>query len=195
MNKEIDISNVTLKTQRLLLRPWKMTDLDDFYEYASVDGVGEMAGWLPHKNKEESRQILEIFINEKKTFAIEYSGKVIGSLGIEKYGMEDKLTEFNGYYGREIGYALSKDYWGQGLMPEAVKAVIDFLFNDLNLDFLICGYYNFNSQSKRVQEKCGFKPYRTLIMETRMGTKEQGTFTILKNPNKHINFEFSHPKH
>lgn len=194
MNKEIDISNVTLKTQRLLLRPWKMTDLDDFYEYASVDGVGEMAGWLPHKNKEESRQILEIFINEKKTFAIEYSGKVIGSLGIEKYGMEDKLTEFNGYYGREIGYALSKDYWGQGLMPEAVKAVIDFLFNDLNLDFLICGYYNFNSQSKRVQEKCGFKPYRTLIMETRMGTKEQGTFTILKNPNKHINFEFSHPE-
>lgn len=194
MNKEIDISNVTLKTQRLLLRPWKMTDLDDFYEYASVDGVGEMAGWLPHKNKEESRQIIEIFINEKKTFAIEYSGKVIGSLGIEKYGMEDKLTEFNGYYGREIGYALSKDYWGQGLMPEAVKAVIDFLFNDLNLDFLICGYYNFNSQSKRVQEKCGFKPYRTLIMETRMGTKEQGTFTILKNPNKHINFEFSHPE-
>ena len=72
MNKEIDISNVTLKTQRLLLRPWKMTDLDDFYEYASVDGVGEMAGWLPHKNKEESRQILEIFINEKKSFAIEY---------------------------------------------------------------------------------------------------------------------------
>lgn len=194
MNKEIDISNVTLKTQRLLLRPWKMTDLDDFYEYASVDGVGEMAGWLPHKNKEESRQIIEIFINEKKTFAIEYSVKVIGSLGIEKYGMEDKLTEFNGYYGREIGYALSKDYWGQGLMPEAVKAVIDFLFNDLNLDFLICGYYNFNSQSKRVQEKSGFKPYRTLNMETRMGTKEQGTFTILKNPNKHINFEFSHPE-
>ena len=115
-------------------------------------------------------------------------------MNIEKYGMEDKLTEFNGYYGREIGYALSKDYWGQGLMPEAVKAVIDFLFNDLNLDFLICGYYNFNSQSKRVQEKCGFKPYRTLIMETRMGTKEQGTFTILKNPNKHINFEFSHPE-
>ena len=39
MNKEIDISNVTLKTERLLLRPWRLTDLDDFYEYASVDGV------------------------------------------------------------------------------------------------------------------------------------------------------------
>ena len=37
--------------------------------------------------------------------------KVIGSLGIEYYGLEDKLTEFDGYKGREIGYVLSKDYW------------------------------------------------------------------------------------
>ena len=139
MNKEIDISNVTLKTERLLLRPWRLTDLDDFYEYASVDGVGQMAGWIPHENKEKSKQILDLFINEKKTFAIEHSGKVIGSLGIEKYGMEDQLTEFENFYGREIGYVLSKDYWGHGLMPEAVCAVIDFLFKDLNLDFLICG--------------------------------------------------------
>ena len=135
MNKEIDISNVTLKTERLLLRPWRLTDLDDFYEYASVDGVGQMAGWIPHENKEKSKQILDLFINEKKTFAIEHSGKVIGSLGIEKYGMEDKLTEFENFYGREIGYVLSKDYWGHGLMPEAVGAVIDFLFKDLDLDF------------------------------------------------------------
>ena len=194
MNKEIDISNVTLKTERLLLRPWRLTDLDDFYEYASVDGVGQMAGWIPHENKEKSKQILDLFINEKKTFAIEHSGKVIGSLGIEKYGMEDQLTEFENFYGREIGYVLSKDYWGLGLMPEAVCAVIDFLFKDLNLDFLICGYYDFNRQSKRVQEKCGFKPYRSLIMETRMGTKEHGTLNILTNPNKNIRFEFSHPE-
>lgn len=40
MNKNIDISNVTLRTERLLLRPWRESDLDDFFEYASVDGVG-----------------------------------------------------------------------------------------------------------------------------------------------------------
>ena len=45
MNPEIDISNVTLKTERLLIRPWRQSDLDDFYSYASVDGVGQMAGW------------------------------------------------------------------------------------------------------------------------------------------------------
>ena len=104
------------------------------------------------------------------------------------------MTEFNGYYGREIGYVLSKDYWGQGIMPEAVTAVINYLFNDLNLDFLTCGYYEFNNQSKRVQEKCGFKPYRKLVMDTRLGTREPGVLNLLLNPNKNIQLVFSHPE-
>ena len=44
MNANIDISNVTLKTNRVILRPWRYTDIDDFFEYASVPGVGESAG-------------------------------------------------------------------------------------------------------------------------------------------------------
>ena len=48
MNAEIDISNVELKTPRLLLRPWRESDLNDFFAYASVEGVGQMAGWNPH---------------------------------------------------------------------------------------------------------------------------------------------------
>ena len=50
----VDVTNVRIETQRLLLRPWQETDLEDFYEYAKVDGVGQMAGWLPHKDLEES---------------------------------------------------------------------------------------------------------------------------------------------
>ena len=79
-------------------------------------------------------------------------------------------------------------------MPEALKSVIDYLFNHLNLDFLTCGYYDFNSQSKRVQEKCGFKPYRKLVMTTRMGTEEPGVLNLLINPNKNIKLNFSHPE-
>ena len=106
--------------------------------------------------------------------------------------MEQALSEFFDYKGREIGYVLSKDYWGKGLMPEAVKAVIDYLFNVINLDFLTCGYYEFNSQSKKVQEKCGFKPYRKLMMETRLGTTEQVILNLLTYPNKNIKLIFSH---
>ncbi len=196
MNAIFKINRKIIETSRLILRAFKQTDLDDFYKYASVDGVGEMAGWKHHESKDETQKILDTFIKEDNVFAIvdKSNNKVIGSLGIEMYGMEEKLTEFDSYQGREIGYVLSKEYWGKGIVPEAVKAVIDYLFNDLNLDFLLCGYYNFNNQSKRVQEKCRFFPYRSLVMETRMGTKEQGTLNLLLNPNKRITLKFSHPE-
>lgn len=47
MNARIDITNVTLKTKRLTLRPWQEEDLQDLYDYARVEGVGQMAGWNP----------------------------------------------------------------------------------------------------------------------------------------------------
>ena len=196
MNATFKINGKIIETERLILRPFKQSDLDDFYEYASVEGVGEMAGWKHHENKEFSQEILDLFINEDNTFAIvlKENNKVIGSLGVDEYGMEQALSEFFDYQGREIGYVLSKDYWGKGLMPEAVKAVIDYLFNIQNLDFLTCGYYMFNNQSKKVQEKCGFKSYRKLVMETRLGTKEQGILNLLVNPNKNIKLIFSHPE-
>lgn len=196
MNADFKINGKQIETDRLILRPFLPSDLDDFFEYASVEGVGERAGWKHHESKEESKEILDNFISQDHDFAI-YSkkdNKVIGSLGVNEYGMEEKLTEFNGYKGREIGYVLSKAYWGQGIMPEAVKAVIDYLFVDLGLDFLTCGYYDFNKQSKRVQEKCGFKPYRKLVMSTRIGTEEPGVLNLLVNPNKQITLHFSHPE-
>lgn len=196
MNATFTISGKQIETDRLILRAFTPSDLNDFYEYASIEGVGEMAGWKHHENIDETRQILNDFIEHDKTFAIvlKNNNKVIGSLGVEKYGMEAALTEFNTYKGREIGYVLSKKYWGQGIMPEAVKAVIAYLFNECDLDFLTCGYYNFNVQSKRVQEKCGFKPYRKLVFETRLGTKEQSTLNLIINPTKRIKLEFSHPE-
>lgn len=196
MNAEFKINGKVIETERLVLRAFKQSDLFDFYEYASVEGVGEMAGWRHHESKEESQKILDSFISNDKTFAIclKESEKVIGSLGVEEYGLEEALTEFKNYRGRELGFVLSRDHWGKGLMAEAVSAVIDYLFNELDLDFLTCGYYNFNSQSKRVQEKCGFKPYRKLNMDTRLGTTEAGTLNLLSNPKKNITFEFSHPE-
>ena len=95
-------------------------------------------------------------------------GKVIGSLGIERYD-EKLLPEFDEKRGREIGYVLSKNYWGRGLMPEAVKEVIRYLFESVNLDFIACGHFTDNLQSMRVQEKCGFKHYRRGKYTTKYG--------------------------
>lgn len=196
MNANVDVTNVVLRTNRLILRPFNEDDLEDLFEYASVEGVGERAGWKHHENIAETSQILEMFIKEKKTFAVvlKENSKVIGSIGIEKYGREESLSEFFDYKGREIGFVLSKDYWGQGLMPEALKGVIEYCFNELDYDFLLCGHFDFNTQSARVQEKLGFIPYRRLLFETRMDTQEKGILSLLVNPRKNIEFQFSHPE-
>ena len=179
MNKQIDITNVVLTTDRLTLRPWRESDLVDFYEYASVDGVGQMAGWNPHRNVEESRTILSHFIHGKRVFALEYQGKAIGSLGIEEYS-EKHYPELDTLQGREIGYVLSKAYWGQGLMPEAVQAVIRWLFNKVHLDFIMVGHFDWNTQSKRVVEKCGFRYVKTTKYKTRYDTVEHSREYILR---------------
>lgn len=181
MNTEIDITGVVLTTDRLTLRPWRESDLKDLYDYARVDGVGQMAGWKPHSNIEESKQILDSFIQHRKTFALEHNGKVIGSLGIEAYREED-FPELDGLQGREIGYVLSKAYWGQGLMPEAVKVVIDWLFSTVRLDFILVGHFDRNARSRRVIEKCGFQFVKTTEFETGYHTLEPSRDYILYHP-------------
>ena len=188
MNKPIDISNVTLKTDRLVLRAWREEDLNDCYAYASVDGVGQMAGWTPHKSIGESRAILSRFIQNRKTFALEYQCKVIGSLGVEEYN-EENYPELSQLQGREIGYVLSKEHWGKGMMTEAAKAVIDYLFSVENLDFIIVGHFDYNKRSARVIEKCGFKYVKTVPYETRYNTVETSLEYILYHPDRRQKYD------
>jgi len=157
MDTPIDISRVTIETERLRLRAWQETDVDDLFEYASVPGVGEMAGWRHHENKAVSQSILQSFIDEKTVFAVvlKSTQKVIGSLGLHPSWANSNET-YKDLKTKEIGYVLSKDYWGRGLMPEAVAAVIAFCFERYALDALTCGHFTSNPQSKRVIEKCGF---------------------------------------
>ena len=184
MNAPVDVTNLRIETPRLILRPWRESDLDDFYEYASVEGVGEKAGWNHHQSVEESRRILGLFIRGKKTFALELkdNGKVIGSLGLEPRDEDAGLNPE--WKGREIGYVLSKDYWGRGLMPEAVKAVIDYCFQVLGFDYLTCGHFDHNDRSRRVVEKCGFQFLKKVVTATVRGVEEPGKLYVLYNPHK-----------
>ena len=183
MNVEINISNVILETDRLILRTWELKDLDDFFEYASVEGVGEKAGWEHHKSKDKSLEILKMFIEEKKVFAIvlKENQKVIGSIGIEELS-EELDKDLDNLLGRELGYVLNKDYWNKGIMKEAVSKVVDYCFNTLKLNFLMASYFNYNIASKRVLENLNFKFYKDIIIETRYNNiKEKSTLMLLKN--------------
>ena len=183
MNAQINISNVILETDRLILRAWEITDLDDFFEYASVEGVGEKAGWEHHKSKDKSLEILKMFIEEKKVFAIvlKENQKVIGSIGIEELS-EELDKDLDNLLGRELGYVLNKDYWNKGIMKEAVSKVVDYCFNTLKLNFLMASYFNHNIASKKVLENLNFKFYKDIIIETGYNNiKEKSTLMLLKN--------------
>lgn len=147
-----------LESERLILRSWTLEDLDDFYEYAKNDNVGPNAGWKPHESKEESEKILKSFIKNNEVWAIEYkeNKKVIGSIGLHKDEMR------MGIKAKMLGYVLSKDYWGKGLMTEAAKEVIKYGFEEEELDLISVRHFRFNDRSKRVIEKCGFKYEGTL---------------------------------
>lgn len=178
MNVPIDISGVELTTAHLTLRPWKQEDLRDFFEYASVEGVGQMAGWLPHKTIQDSQKILDSFIEKKRTFALDHQGKVIGSLGVEYYS-ETESPELDSMRTRALGFVLSKDYWGRGLMPEAVNAVIRWLFEEQKLDAILCAHFDWNTQSARVQQKCGFHFLKESIYKTSYGIVEKDIINVL----------------
>lgn len=140
-----------LETKRLILREWNFSDSDDLYEYAKNELVGPNAGWSPHKSETESKEIIKMFIESQETYAIQLkeSNKVIGSIGLHKRDNSNNQSE--------IGYVLNPDYWGQGIIPEAVERIKEYGFIDLSLDEIWCAHFDFNHKSKRVNEKCGFK--------------------------------------
>lgn len=145
-----------LYTERLILRSWLESDYKDLYEYAKSDLVGPNAGWPPHKNEDDSKKIVKKFINDDEVYAIELKSenKVIGSIGLHSRITDESYPKL---LQRELGYVLNPKYWGQGIMPEAVKCLLDYGFSELFLDLIWCRHYDFNHNSRRVIEKCGFK--------------------------------------
>ncbi|MFW6327822.1 MAG: GNAT family N-acetyltransferase [Bacteroidota bacterium] len=140
------------------MRNWEETDIFDFYEYASVEGISEMTGWPHHENIEVTKAILKDFIDNDIEYALvlKEENKVIGSLGLHHRTAD---SNYKADMQREIGFVLSKKYWGRGLMTEAVREAIRYAFNEIKVDVLWCGHKSFNLQSKRVIEKSGFKYY------------------------------------
>lgn len=148
--------SILTETPRLRLRPWRMEDLEDFYAYAQNPDVGPWAGWKPHESIEESREILSRWVQGKEdgfetALELKETGKVIGSIGVMADGHRPKIEGC-----RSIGYVLGKDYWGQGLMTEAVRAVMDYVFQVMKVRLLTINHYTINARSRRVIEKCGF---------------------------------------
>ena len=122
--------------------------------------MGPIAGWPVHTSVENSREIIKSVLAADETYAVclREDNVAIGSIGLitpaqsHTKAADDEI---------EIGYWIGVPYWGQGLIPEAVRALQKHAFLDLGCSAMWCGYYDGNEKSKRCQEKCGFKYHHT----------------------------------
>ena len=146
--------NVTLETERLILRPLTVDDADAVFVWTSDPEVNRYMSYSVHTNVEITRQWLrdleqdteEQAALENYTFGFvrRSDGLLIGSGGIRR--QEDDTWDF--------GYNLRRDCWGQGYTTEAVKAIIDFACRR-GAKVFAAHHAVGNPASGRVMEKCG----------------------------------------
>jgi ribosomal-protein-alanine N-acetyltransferase len=155
-NNKIFKNLPSVETKRLILRKLKVSDADDIYEYAKNPEVSRYTIWKRHKSPAVSRGFIKYVLSEYRKgipeswgMVLKENNKFIGTCGFNKYRPCFKSAE--------IGYAMSRDYWGKGLMTEAVKAVIGFGFKKLGLHRISANAMPANKGSERVMKKCGMK--------------------------------------
>jgi ribosomal-protein-alanine N-acetyltransferase len=136
-----------IKTKRLTLRPIEIEDLEIIQNY-SIDE--EWYRYLDFHTKESVEEFVKKAVKspweEHARFSILIDKKMIGGVGLY-IEMKEKRAE--------IGYSLSKDYWGKGIIPEAVTRVIKYGFEDLGLEKIFAQTDLRNTPSQEVMKKMG----------------------------------------
>lgn len=145
-----------IETQRLILRRWNESDAENVFKYASCPDIGPAAGWPPHKNIEESLYVIQNVLNGEESYAIclKSDNKAIGAIELKLKGHTDMADRDDEC---ELGFWLGKPFWGQGIMSEAVRGIIQYAFEKRGMNKIWAGYYDGNERSMHVQKRCGFK--------------------------------------
>lgn len=142
-----------ISTKRLILRPIRLTDASSVFKYAKLPNVGPMAGWEPHESLKNAEDFITYALRKKDygqpgvySIILRESQQMIGAIEIHSY-KEQKGA---------IGFVLNPEYWNNGYITEASKALIIFGFEVLRLQRLEYCHFPHNIASKRVCEKLGF---------------------------------------
>lgn len=165
-----NLGTITIETERLILRKFKLTDVDDMYKnWANDDEVTKFLTWPTHKDLEISRRVVETWVkdydNDKNyQWCIELKsiGEAIGSIAVVDYKENIKAVE--------IGYCIGRKYWNQGITSEALKALIEFFFKEVGANRIEAKHDLLNPNSGKVMIKCGMKYEGTAIKAGRNNT-------------------------
>ena len=143
-----------LSTERLILRPVRYSDASSMFEYSQDEEVSRYVLWDPHRSVLDSYESIRDLRRQYRhgwpssyAIALKDSDKLIGTIGFMWLNTENKSAE--------IGYSLSKTYWNQGFMTEALKAMIGFAFDTLHLHRIEAQHDLRNPASGKVMAKAG----------------------------------------
>lgn len=165
---------VNLMTERLLLRRFVREDAMPMYKtWANDSEVTRFLSWLPHENVEVTKNVLRMWVedydsNEHYSWGIvlKESGKLIGSIAA--------MNHMDEHCRCEVGYCIGRDYWGKGIMTEALRAVIEFLILEVGYNRIQAYHHTANKASGKVMVKAGMK-FESLLREYIKNS--QGSFT------------------
>lgn len=145
-----------IHTQRLLLRPLVMRDARDFFTYARDPRVAEYVLWDPHTSLGQTRSILRNLMASSKqetlhtkAMVLKESGRMVGTLGLVARDWENQAAE--------VGFSLAADLWGQGLMTEALRAYLAYLFHQPGIHRVEAQHDVYNPASGVVMQKAGMQ--------------------------------------
>ena len=145
----------TLETDRLILRKYQMDDIHDMFDNWCNDAeVTRYLSWAPHGTPEVTQGIVESWIERYAqphyfhwVIVHKEHNRAIGDISLLDVDTHIKSAE--------VGYVLSKNYWGKGLMTEACKAVIAYSFTTAGFTKLYARHHEANIASGKVMTKSG----------------------------------------
>jgi ribosomal-protein-alanine N-acetyltransferase len=148
--------SMAIDTPRLTLRPARMHDAQDMYDYSKDPEVALHVLWDAHRSIRETRSVLRRMIRDYRcappfTYVIEYKRehRVIGTIGLMNYNRVNRSAE--------VGYSLSRDYWNRGLMSEALTAMLKYCFEELRLNRVEAQHEVENPASGAVMRHAGMR--------------------------------------
>lgn len=149
------IGTKTIETERLILRKFEITDAQNMFDnWANDCEVCKFLSWEPHGNIDVTKNLLASWIESYQNndiynwvMVLKQTNEAIGSLSVINISAKHNNCE--------LGYCMSKSFWNQGLMTEAVKSVINFLFKEVGIHRIQARHDTLNPGSGRVMEKSG----------------------------------------
>lgn len=153
---------LTIETEHLILRKFTIEDARDmFNNCVNDDKVARFLSWIPHDSADITKKILTGWIKEYEKpdtyswcIVLKESSQAVGHIAVNEFSETHERCD--------IGYYLGRSFWNRGLMTEALKAVIDFLFFEVGMNRIQAKHDAKNPASGKVMEKAGMKYEGTL---------------------------------